>query len=286
MKKLVCNYAPLRFLPYRETGEFVNLGIVLQCPQTDFFGFRLVPARKFGRVSHFFPELQSDLFKKAIKGTSLKLDHIQNKHRLLPSLQMVDEATAQRRVLEFAEFVRIREGLIHFGETQLILHQDPEQALDTLFERYVERQYAQKKEYQETVMRNRLAQFLQQWKLNHFYRQNETIGDAEFKVTMPFVHFENETPVRAVKPLDLDKDETTEIYDHGGIWVNRLARLKERKRLPRETLFAVRMPESGNRQKAANKIIGELTALGVLTVPFADQQGLYQRVRQGLIIDN
>ncbi len=46
MKQFVCNYAPVRFLPYRETGEFVNVGVVLHCPQTDFFGFRLIPTKK------------------------------------------------------------------------------------------------------------------------------------------------------------------------------------------------------------------------------------------------
>lgn len=150
MKNLVCNYAPLRFLPYRETGEFVNLGVVLQCPETDYFGFRTVTAKKHGRVTHFFPELDRELFKKAIQGTRIRLEDFQNKHRLLPSLKHVDEETAQRRLLEFRELVRLREGLVHFGETSLILHHNPEQALQQLFERFVERQFAQKKEYQET----------------------------------------------------------------------------------------------------------------------------------------
>jgi len=26
-----CNYAMLRFLPYPETGEFVNVGVVVNC---------------------------------------------------------------------------------------------------------------------------------------------------------------------------------------------------------------------------------------------------------------
>lgn len=29
MNELTCNYAPIRFQPYRETGEFVNIGVVV-----------------------------------------------------------------------------------------------------------------------------------------------------------------------------------------------------------------------------------------------------------------
>lgn len=32
MKKLICNYSVIRFLPYPETGEFVNVGILACCP--------------------------------------------------------------------------------------------------------------------------------------------------------------------------------------------------------------------------------------------------------------
>ena len=39
MSELVCNYAIARFRPYRETSEFVNVGVVLICQQVNYFGF-------------------------------------------------------------------------------------------------------------------------------------------------------------------------------------------------------------------------------------------------------
>src|SRR4051812_5999915 len=84
--KLVCNFAPLRFLPYRETGEFVNVGVVVHCPQTDFFGFRAVPLRKTGRVTGFFPELEAKLFRKALQGMTKELERLRAAHRLFPTL--------------------------------------------------------------------------------------------------------------------------------------------------------------------------------------------------------
>lgn len=32
-----CNYSVIRFLPYPESGELVNIGVVVNSPQTGFF---------------------------------------------------------------------------------------------------------------------------------------------------------------------------------------------------------------------------------------------------------
>ncbi len=45
LNKLACRYAILRFLPYTETGEFANVGVVLACPATGYFGFKLETRR-------------------------------------------------------------------------------------------------------------------------------------------------------------------------------------------------------------------------------------------------
>jgi hypothetical protein len=38
-KQHTCNYAILRFLPYPETGEFVNVGILVTCQQSCLLHF-------------------------------------------------------------------------------------------------------------------------------------------------------------------------------------------------------------------------------------------------------
>jgi hypothetical protein len=45
MKDLVCNYAPVRFLPYRETGEFVNVVVVVYFPEINYQDFKLETRR-------------------------------------------------------------------------------------------------------------------------------------------------------------------------------------------------------------------------------------------------
>ena len=63
MKNNVYNYAVIRFRPYSETEEFVNIGIVLACSNT--IDFKISDNKK--RVASFFPELNLEAFKEAKK---------------------------------------------------------------------------------------------------------------------------------------------------------------------------------------------------------------------------
>lgn len=274
MKTFVCNFAPLRFLPYRETGEFVNVGVVVSCPQVDFFGFRVIPLRRTGRVTNFFPELDAPLLKAALRRMVEELARVQNGHRLLPTQDIISPGDAAVQLGAFRELVRRREGLLHFGETGMLVAEDPENALTDLFGRFVERQFAQRREYQETIMRNRLAEFLKQWKLADQYEVNQKVGDDDFHVVMPFVHRAEALIKRVIKPLDLAKEDTSDIYHHGGAWVKNMERLKSRNRLPATTIFAVRVPPGGKKLKAANEICGELRQIGIRSVAFSETSKL------------
>ena len=281
MKNLVCNFAPLRFLPYREIGEFVNVGVVVNCPQVDYFGFRVIRTQRTGRLTHFFPELDAQLPRLALKRTVDELARVQTAHRLLPTNRIVSPADAQSQIAAFQELVRRREGLLHFGDTGMMVADDPEEALDELFGRYVERQFAQRKEYQETIMKHRLAKFLRQWNLLGQYEKDQTVGDDDFHVILPFVHRADAVIDRAIKPLDLDKQETSDIYHHGGAWVKNMERLAKRSRMPETTIFTLRMPQEGRKLRAANEICEELEQIGVRTVPFQETAALRQLAEIG-----
>ncbi len=282
MKQFVCNYAPVRFLPYRELGEFVNVGVVVHCPQTDYFGYRLAPLKRTGRVTRFFPELDAKLFKAALKGIARELGRVQAKHGMLPTKQEVAPDIAQQQIQRFLEVIRRREGLLHFGEAGTLMAESPQGALDGLFGRFVERQFAQKTEYQETVMRERLADLLRAWKLARFYEENRKVGDDDFHVVMPFVHYNGNVAVKAIKPLDLNRGEPSDIYHHGGAWVKNMERLKSRKQLPAAVVFTVRFPETGKQLKAAEDICVEFRQLGVEPVEFNNPARLRMSVDLGI----
>lgn len=62
MKKLICNYSVIRFLPYPETREVVNIGILACCPQVGWMDYAL-ELRKTKRISDFLPELDMNLYR-------------------------------------------------------------------------------------------------------------------------------------------------------------------------------------------------------------------------------
>ena len=56
----------MRFLPYLETGEFANVGIVLFCPESGYFGYKLM-SRVRARITAFFEELDGKVYREALE---------------------------------------------------------------------------------------------------------------------------------------------------------------------------------------------------------------------------
>jgi hypothetical protein len=270
MKELVCNYAVIRFLPYQEVGEFVNIGIVLHCPETGFFDFRLAEARN-RRVRGFFPELDREVYRAALKAIDRELARHRNGRELFTQADALDDGAISRGLTEFRALLRRRETLVHFAEPGMILA-EPREAIAQLFDRFVNRQFAKSNQYQEQVMRIRLASLLKEWNLRAKYRTNERVGNEMYHFTLPFVHLSENRPFKAIKPLDLDRNEPTEVFEHGGAWVQRLRRLQEHGTLPPHLIFPVRLPVASKPAAAANEVCSELRELSVQIVPFDEPE--------------
>ncbi len=276
MNKMVCNYVTVRFLPYRETGEFANIGVVVFCPQTDYFDYRL-ELRKHRRIRHFFPELDHGILKAALLETAKRLNAHKSAGLLTAYGNRLSDTDATIALETFRDLIRKREALVHFGEAGTLLTQNPEQTLNELFERMVERQFAKDKEYQESEMRKRLTACLKEWKLKRYYKIQK-VGDSEIHITLPFVHSNKGKPAKAIKPIDLGHDEPMEIYEHGGAWCNRMKRLSDRNLLPAQTLFAVRLPGDGliKQQGAAHEICRELEQLKIEVISIQEDSAIRQ----------
>lgn len=277
MRELVCNYAIARFRPYRETGEFANVGVVLLCPEVDYFGHAF-ERRKYKRITDFFPELDFNIFKAGLTGLLKELTRVNGREK--EAAQLVLGGQAQARIAVFKELVRTREAIFHFGEVGTVLTTDPKAKLEELFNFYIKRQFASDREYQEIIMRRSLADFLQKIKLASLYKLDQKIGDDTYNVVVPFVHYEGNTPSKVIKPLHLAKPATTDIYRHGDAWISTVRRLGRIKCLPEEFLFTVKQP-AGNRQHevAAQEICTELENCGTKTVRFADREAIERFAR-------
>ncbi len=120
-----CNYAMLRFLPYPETGEFVNVGVLVTCLQPcllHFVGERKMP----DRAKSLFPKQNEHVFEAALESLRLEMERMKGRAH--------DPKTAQ---FAFNESVRIRESVFRFGEVRTILTANPRNLAEELFARYV-----------------------------------------------------------------------------------------------------------------------------------------------------
>ena len=265
----VCNYAVLRFQPYPETGEFVNMGVAVQCPETGLLEV-LVEQRKQRRVTDFFPELDKAQFRatrEAVETEFQRVMHLATKEK---------DKDLVRRV--FQEMVRPRESVFRFSEVRTILTEEVETLTRQLFERHVQRNFAKQKEYQETVMARRYYEVLRQLRPERHFRRDIVIRGDLYHVKLPIaseaMSIVSEVPQRAIKPLDLNRADATAIIEHGDAWVTRLNRLKMMRMKPDKLIFAINRPKRVKDEllQASDEVERGLTGAGGIVVDADDTE--------------
>ncbi len=240
MKKLACQYALLRFRPFVETGEFANVGVVLLCPEGRFFGFKLL--KKYGRITKFFHQLDSKVY---LTGKALFTEELGRfaahiRHSALDGRKRVVDVPLA--VGLFAELTRTRDSMLQFDERRVVLADDPKAKLNELFDYYVERNFVTKA-YQERLLESAVRRLLfrDDPRIGAQYAQ-EKVGTSDFLVNFPFVHKTGNVVDRIIKPLYLGQDDSTRVLNHGGLWVDKIRRLRKRNALPKNVLFPIAAP--------------------------------------------
>lgn len=273
-RRTPCQYAVLRFRPYAETGEFVNVGLAVSAPEAGEYVY-LCNARRRRRVTGFFPELDYRVYQAAMESMARELARLKS----MLDRDLVHGTTPEKASLIFKELTRPREGMLAFGLQGVLLAESAEAAAEELKARYIDRQFAQKREYQEKVMQRQLREFLRRHHLRDFYATNQIVGDERFHVVLPFVHEQEGRMTKALKPLDLDRKEPTDVYQHGDEWLTKLKRLREFGHAPDRMVFPVHLPQIGATREAAVTIVRELRAANTEVVDFEDKAALEQAVR-------
>jgi len=261
MKKYTCQYAIVRFLPYLETGEFANVGIVLSCPSAGFFDFKLLTHVR--RITAFFEELDIQIYRRARGDFQHELGRIRN---------FLDPQQGEAKDIDlahhlFAELTRPREVMMRFEGVRVVLAEDPAQQLEELFGHYVERKFSTKA-YQEQLLEKAVREVLVSANLNRQY-QAETMGNVNsYHAKFPFVHREGTRALKAIKPLHLAHADPAQIYDHGWAWLGKVQKLRALHVLPERVLFPVQGPDETEveRFEIFQDITGKLAANDVQVV--------------------
>jgi len=270
MKKLVCNYSIIRFLPYPETEEFVNVGVLACCPQIGWMDYHIDP-RKKKRISAFFPELDIAMFDRGRQRVIEDLRRTTGEFKKAQVNQWVMKDYSDYTKDVFAELTRTREEIFRFGTVATMVTSHPKRDMEALYKYYIERHFAKQGEYQETIMVERLSILFKERSLASRYHKKR-LGTDDYHVTLPFVEMADDGihALRAVKPLNLAQEEATAIRVHGDAWLARMTRLKRMEYLPEHMLFAVRMPprNATKRIDAAKEICEQLAHRKLLIADF------------------
>lgn len=241
MNRLACQYAIVRFMPYVETGEFANVGIVLWAPKTRYLGFKLL-RRKYGRITQFFEELDKAVYLQTMANVEAELHRVQD--LLIEKTEAFGASNMEygfHRGL-FQELTRPRETIIRFSEHRAVLAEDPRKTLQELYDHYVGRNFVTR-EYQETILEKGVKKLLEQRNLARRF-QKRKIQDNLYSVTFPFVEQDQDKATKVIKPLFLGQTDSTAIIEHGGHWRLKVDQLRKRHLFDGPILFPVKGPET------------------------------------------
>ncbi|GGC10889.1 hypothetical protein GCM10007205_20110 [Oxalicibacterium flavum] len=263
--KYACQYAIVRFMPFVETGEFANVGIVLTCPETGFFDFKLLT--RVRRITGFFDQMDVRIYRAARNGLQKELARVKEY-----AAQAVLNDPRSVRFL-FAELTRPREVMLRYDAPRVVLANDPEDKLDALFAYYVERNFVTP-EYVEKQLEKQLRGVLEHAKIKKMYSEAR-VKQGSFAATFPFAHRNaNGVLDRAIKPLHLAHDDAAAAYEHGWAWVGRLKQLKHHRVLPDDVLIATNMREENDSEKIEvyREIKSSFESLGIKVATITDKE--------------
>jgi hypothetical protein len=148
--------------------------------------------------------------------------------------------------------------------------------LDKLFARFVERDFASK-QYHDKLLERGVREVLVRANLREYFKPAE-VGSESLHIQVPFVHMRDGQPTHAIKPLDLNKEDPNQVYEHGGHWLERVRRLGKHELLPGAMLIAVNVPSPADTavRRAADEIVSDLREARVMVAEAADAKAIVQ----------
>jgi len=271
MTRFACQYAIVRFMPYVETGEFANVGVLLWEPKNRYLGFKLL-RRKYGRITQFFEELEKAVYLRAMGDLENELSRV--KQLLCKGDWKYDNKSLEYGFHKgiFQELIRPREAIIGFSEQRAVLTEDPCKAVQQLYDYYVGRNFVTK-EYQETILEKGVKKLLDERNLGKRFQRSK-VKDNVYSVSFPFVEKAGDKAVKIIKPLFLGQSDSTAIIEHGGHWKLKIEQLRKRRLLHGPILFPFKGPEGVKpgdaRREAFEETIHSLKMANIELVSYSE----------------
>lgn len=260
-------YAVVRFMPFIETREFANIGVVMISPKTGDFLFKLAPKR-FGRVTKFFDDIEGKLYQNAIDLFTAELERVEE--------YCVTNGLRGKELVEyFTELTRHRESVLHFGAVGRMMGETGRIELENLYQRFVARDFVNE-EYREQQMVKVLRQTFAT-ELTVKYTQKK-LKAGVLDIPMPLV-YKGLDGYKVIKPLAFEHNTPLKAYEHGVHWAKRVEILINKRVIsPERALFTVEKPdgEKTDMVQIFDDIVGEIKRLGVQVEPFNNTNNIIQ----------
>lgn len=133
-----CHYAIARFMPFIESGEFANIGVVLFAPEAPYFGFELL-GRRYARVTNFFDHFDGQVFRVVMRQFRDELQRVEDLMNGLETDQRFRNLDQGGACSLWKEVIKPRETMLRFSEPRVVLAEVPETQVPVLYAHYVER---------------------------------------------------------------------------------------------------------------------------------------------------
>ena len=241
-------YSFVRYRPYFETGEFVNVGLLMCEPERKKLTYRLVNKNN-KRVTDFF--YRSKLFESVRDTINEELQYIVNQH--------FDEMSAQEMARFFHHYVDVKEGIAQYSNAAVGIV-DQEQ---TILKQY------------KALFKAENDQLL----LN--YKQHIVKGEmAKFTLPLALKNQDENHILKAVKPLAFDQVESPSMIEHCDNWVSKINRAEEEGLLKKENiLFTLDTPDTANKMNILNAIKRTFDKFKLQHIHWDEEQQLLQFAR-------
>lgn len=262
MNKLAMRFTVVRFMPYVQTREFANIGIILTCPKTGYFNY--IIEHKYARLSKFFNKFDSSVYKAVINAFKDELDRVK---------EIAESSTPEqiRGILD--HIARPREAVILTSEVAVTTGDIPHNEMERLFNYYVGHSFA--KEYHDTQLTRHIEKLVKNIKNINPFKEILLGEKSGFHTTFPLVQqADNGDVLKIIKPIYLGHQDPSEIYNKSDSWIARINRLNKLNILDDAAImFAYQPPENPNegQKKALNIILNELKSANIQTANERDK---------------
>ncbi|EIX9155824.1 DUF3037 domain-containing protein [Klebsiella pneumoniae] len=228
--KTPCLYSIIRYIPFAETEEFANVGILLCAPKQGVLLYKLAKGND-ARVKTFFRD--DKIFPLAKQALTAELKFARE--------NLYNFSGAQKLSDFFHAFVSTRESIFQFSDSRIIMADNPAHEVEALYDRFVNHAEYTPERREDILAKELRLRFDSFQDLRKTFKK-ETIGGEFAKFTMPLVASEDGVAVCAIKPLVFDQSDTSKMMEHCDKWVARVTRAADERLL---NLSGVLFPIAG-----------------------------------------